>query len=262
MRTTIGILAVCCWLSAASGQWLETTIVLPDPMSGFGSPGTMVYNTGNNFLFVGCDNGVAIIDGFSDQLIAHTSTRYLSSGGACYASLVNKLYWLGGSSGGTTFVLDGATGQELRQIATSDAADICYNPVVNRVYVTAYDTSGGYLVIVNAANDSVVRTLRFGYAYRPLVTCDPVDNKVYVQSYLDNTVFVVDCGMDSIIDSIPVGGVSSQLVYNRVSNKLYCCSWGASVTIIDCHSDTVLGSVGLPGGVEAAAYNPVANKLY
>ena len=258
MKLITGLLVIGCIAPLAPGQWLEKTIVLPDSLSGFGSPGTMLYNTGNNFLFVGCNNGVAIIDGFSNQLLARTSTGSLRDGVACYASQVNKLYWLSGS---LVYVLDGATGRELRRITTPGGSDICYNPVVNRVYVTAFDTSG-YVVIVNAANDSVVRTLRFEYAYRPWVACDPVDNKVYVQSYFGDTVFVVDCGMDSVIGAVPVGGASSQLVYGRVSNKLYCCGWFASVTVVDCSSDTVLRHVDLPGGVETAVYNPVANKLY
>jgi hypothetical protein len=70
MKLITSLLIVGCILSLAPGQWLETTIVLPDPTSGFGSPGTMVYHTGNNFLFVGCENGVAIVDGLSNQLIA------------------------------------------------------------------------------------------------------------------------------------------------------------------------------------------------
>jgi YVTN family beta-propeller protein len=261
MRLSTSLLIVGCILSLASGQWLETNLVLPDPLSGFGSPGTMVYNTGNNFLFVGCDNGVAIVDGFSNQLIAHTSTRNLRDGVAYYAPQVNRLYWLGGSSGGTTFVLDGATGQDLKHITTPNGSAVCYNPAVNRVYVSAYDTSG-YVVVIDATRDSVVRRLGLTVGYQSTVCCDPDDNKVYVMSYMDGAIFVVDCTVDSIIDTIPIGGVPGQLVYNRVGNKLYCCSWDGSVTAIDCRSDTVLARIVLPGGVETAAFNPVANKLY
>jgi len=258
VKLIISLLVIGCVASLAPGQWLEKTIVLPDPLSGFGSPGTMLYNTGNNFLFVGCENGVAIIDGFSNQLMAHLNTVGLRYGPACYASQVNKLYWVGGSS---TFALDGVTGNRLATIATPNARDICYNPVVDRVYVPAYDTSG-YLVVINAANDSVTQRLSLGVWSRPSVACAPAENKVYVMSDLDGTVTVIDCDMDSVIDTIPVGFIPSQLVYNRVSDKLYCCGWAASVTIVDCRSDTVLGSIVLPGGFEAAAYNPVANKLY
>ena len=261
MKLIISLLVIGCIVSLASAQWVEKTIVLPDPLSGFGSPGMMLYNTGNNFLFVGCENGVAIIDGFSNQLMAHLNTVGLRYGPACYASQVNKVYWVGGSSGNTTFALDGATGNRLATIATTNASALCYNPAVNRVYVSGYDTSG-YLVVIDAARDSVVRKLGLDVGYQATVCCAPDDNKVYVLSYWDGAIWVVDCTADSIIGTIPVGGVPGQLVYNRVSNKLYCCSWGGSVTIIDCHSDTVLGSIVLPGGVEAAAYNPVANKLY
>jgi DNA-binding beta-propeller fold protein YncE len=261
VKLIASLLVIGCIVSLAPGQWLETTLVLPDPLSGFGSPGTMLYNTGNNFLFVGCENGVAIIDGFTNKLLAHVNTRSLG-GPACYASQINKLYWLGGSNGGTTYVLDGATGRDLKHITTPNGSSICYNPVVNRVYVSCYDTSFGYLIVIDAAQDSVVSRLNLEAGPQSSVCCDPADNKVYVMTYFTGTVTVVDCDMDSIIGTIPFGFAPGQLVHNRVSNKLYCCSWGASVTIIDCRSDTVLGSIVLPGGVEVAAFNPVANKLY
>jgi YVTN family beta-propeller protein len=261
MKLIASLLILGSVVSLAPGQWVEKTIVLPDSLSGFGNPGTMLYNTGNNFLFIGCENGVAIVDGLSDRLIARTSTRNLRDYAACYASRVNKLYWIGGEYGSITYVLDGATGRDLKRIGTPDANDICYNPVANRVYVTAHDTSG-YLVVINAANDSVVRRLSLGAGFQATVCCDAADNKVYVMSYIDGAIFVVDCAADSIIDTLTVSSVPGQLVYNRLNDKLYCCSYDASVTIIDCHTDSVLGRIVLPGGVEAAAYNPVANKLY
>jgi YVTN family beta-propeller protein len=260
MKLITSLLVVGCVVSLVPGQWLEKTVLLPDSLSGFGSQGTMVYNPGNNFLFVGCENGVAIVDGFSDRLLAHINTRNLY-GPACYASQANKLYWLGGSSGNTTFVLDGATGRDLKHITTPGGGGICYNPVVNRVYVSGYDTSG-YLMVIDAAKDSVVGRLSLESGYESSVCCDPVENKVYVMTYFAGTVTVVDCDVDSIIGTIPVGGIPGQLVHNRVSDKLYCCSWGGVVTVIDCRGDSALGSVTLPGGVETAAFNPVANKLY
>jgi len=36
MRVRVLLLAVGCWLSAASAQWLETTIYLPDSHPGLG----------------------------------------------------------------------------------------------------------------------------------------------------------------------------------------------------------------------------------
>ena len=261
MRLITSLLIVGCILSLAHGQWVERTTVIPDSLSGLTNPGTMIYNTGNNFLFVGGDNGPAIIDGLTDRLIVRASRGGLGQYRACYAAPLNKLYWIGGENGGRTFVLDGATGRDLASIATPNARDICYNPMVNRVYVPARDTSG-YLIVINAANDSVLGKLSVGVGSQSSVACAPAENKVYVMSDLDGTVTVIDCDVDSIVDTLTVGVVPGQLVYNRISNKLYRCGWDATVTIIDCHSDTILGRVVLPGGIETAVYNPAADKLY
>jgi YVTN family beta-propeller protein len=261
VRLITSLLVIGCVVSLAPAQWVEKTIVIPDALSGLTNPGTMLYNTGNNFLFVGGDNGPAIIDGLTDRLFARATQSGLGPYPACYASQVNKIYWVGGNDGSYTFVLDGVTGNRLATIITPNANAICYNPVVNRVYVPAYDTSG-YMVIINSANDSVTQRLRLGVGSQPSVACAPAENKVYVMSDLDGTVTVIDCDVDSVIGTIPVGGLPAQLVYNRISNKLYRFGWDASVTIIDCQGDTIFGRVVLPGGVETAVYNPVANKLY
>ncbi len=261
MKLVAVLLLTACIVSVAPGQWVEKTILIPDSLSVLTNPGTMLYNAGNNFLFVAGDNGPVIVDGLTDRLIGRASRAGLGPYPACYAAQLNKLYWIGGDGGSRTFVLDGATGRDLASIYTPYASGICYNPAVNRVYVPAYDTSG-YLVIINAVNDSIVRKLDLGIGYQATACCNTTDNKVYVLSYLDGVILVIDCAADSVIDTIPVGSVPGQLVYNRVNDKLYCCSPDASVTVIDCRSDTVIARIDLPGGVVAAAYNPVANKLY
>ena len=47
------MLATCCCLTAASGQWLEKTIVLPDSLGAFAGNGCHVWDSIDNKLFVG-----------------------------------------------------------------------------------------------------------------------------------------------------------------------------------------------------------------
>jgi YVTN family beta-propeller protein len=258
MRLITSLLVIGCIASVAPGQWVEKTIYIPDSVSVLRYPGTMLYNPGNNFLFVGGDNGVAVFDGLTDRLITRATRAGLGLRAACYASQVNKLYWVGG---GNTFALDGATGRDRATILTPNGHAIDYNPVDNRVYASAHDTSG-LLVVINAATDSVTRRLRIEIGYQPSLVVDVVDNKVYVVSYDDGRVFVVDCSKDSVIDTLPGNGIPGHLVYNRVSDKLYCYDGSDVVTVVDCRSDTVLARISLTGGIETAVFNPVANKLY
>ena len=223
----------------------------------------MLYNPGSNLLFVGCDNGLAIIDGLSNRLLVHAPMNH-GAYPACYASSVNKVYWIGGYRGNTIFALDGVTGQELRNVGKPYifATSICYNPVVNRVYVPSYDTLP-CMMIIDAASDSIVKMLRMpDELWNSAACCAPAENKVFVASTTAADVVVVDCSADSIIATIPVGSGPLALVYNRVSNKVYCYGYDANVTIIDARGDSVCGRVAGPGENLPVAYNPLANKLY
>lgn len=61
-------LALCSLLSA---QWLETTIYLPDSLSGIAYPLVFTYNPTNNKIYVGGDGDyVIVIDGATNQKIA------------------------------------------------------------------------------------------------------------------------------------------------------------------------------------------------
>ncbi|MBN2466144.1 hypothetical protein JXD38_11040 [candidate division WOR-3 bacterium] len=254
------LLAVCCCLSAVSGQWLEKTLLLPDSLGGFGSPGTMLYNPGNNLLFTACENGLAVIDGLSNRLTDHAPANHFGS--ACYASPVNKVYWIGGLYGNTVYVLDGATGRELRHITKAYATSICYNPVVNRVYVPSYDTIP-CLLVIDAASDSLVRMLCMpDELLGSAACCAPTENKVFVASTLAADVLVIDCGADSIVSGIPVGYGPRALIYNRVSSKVYCHGYSGYVDIIDAHGDSICGRVAGPGDDVPVSYNPLTNKLY
>ena len=42
------LLAVCCWLSSARSQWLETTLYLPDSLCGVTAPSLVAHNSVNS----------------------------------------------------------------------------------------------------------------------------------------------------------------------------------------------------------------------
>ncbi len=68
MKCSFVLLAVSCWLSAVSAQWLEETIYLPDSFGGLAMPQSLVYDSANNTIYVGGLYGsVPVIDGATDQ---------------------------------------------------------------------------------------------------------------------------------------------------------------------------------------------------
>jgi YVTN family beta-propeller protein len=261
MKFASALLAVSCLLSAASGQWVEKTIGLPDSLSGLRDPGSMLYNPGSNVLFISGSNGLLLVDGLSNRVVARTPLTDFGSAARCYASQVNKVYWVGGGyNDNAVYSLDEASGRVLARVSVSYPDGICYNPVVNKVYVLGgYESSS--LTIINAARDSIVRTLNLGGQWASSLCCNPGDNKVYFTLYDNAMVGVIDCDVDTIRRSISVSVEPEGLVYNRVSNKLYCYSYD-TLTIIDGHSDSIIKRVALTGPPAQVAYNPTANKLY
>jgi YVTN family beta-propeller protein len=245
----------------ASGQWVEKTIGLPDSLTGLTYPGPMLYNPGSNILFIAGSNGLALVDGLSNRMIARTATPGLNDGVACYASQVNKVYWTGGYYDNAVYSLDGASGRELARFSISYPYEVCYNPTVNRAYVLGGYTSSS-LTVINAASDSIVRTLNLGGQWGSSLCCNMGDNKVYFVSYDAATVGVIDCNVDSIRRFIPVADGPEGLVYNRVSNKLYCYGYDSVLTIIDGRGDTIRGRITRTEQTNQLAYNPVSNKLY
>ena len=82
--------AICCCLSAVSGQWLETTIYLPDSFGGLTQPQCLVYDSLNNFVYVGGAECVMAIDGATNRRVARIPTG-LGTRALC-VSPENKVY--------------------------------------------------------------------------------------------------------------------------------------------------------------------------
>ncbi|MBM3331192.1 YncE family protein [candidate division WOR-3 bacterium] len=257
MKLVAVLLFIACIVSVAPGQWVEKTIVLPDSLSALGIPGTMVYNTGNNFLFIGCDSGVAIVDGFSDRLIARTPTRSLRDYPACYAPQVNKVYWLGGEYGSRTFVLDGATGRDLKHLLTPNAGAICYNPQANKVYCGDY--YGCNVMVIDGTTDDVIAIDSAG-VFSASLCYSPRRNKVYVGS-AHNGVTVVDGGSNQVVARIE-GFTARRLCYDSLNDKVYCASNAYDVAVIDAAGDSLLRYIPDNDGPWDVCYNPVQNRVY
>ncbi|MCK4252773.1 hypothetical protein KAX97_15105, partial [candidate division WOR-3 bacterium] len=100
-----------------SGQWLETTIYVPDSLCGVHNPQAFTYNETNNTIYVGGYNGdcVIAIDGATNEKIAR-----IPAGGdiqaLCWNSINNKIYCANQLSANVT-VINGATNAVITTIA-------------------------------------------------------------------------------------------------------------------------------------------------
>jgi YVTN family beta-propeller protein len=189
MRFASALLAVGCLLSIAPGQWLETTIMLPDSLCGLRHPRCLTYNSVNNTICVGGDDGecVLAIDGATNQKIARIPTG--SYGIAlCYNPTNNKVYCANSWSDDVT-VIDGASNSVITTVAAGDyPCALCYNPQNNKVYgANEYSDN---VTVIDGATNQVLRTIGVGDS--PLAFChNPRENRVYVANVYGSSISVL-----------------------------------------------------------------------
>jgi YVTN family beta-propeller protein len=137
------------------------------------------------------------------------------------------------------------------------------------VEVRAYHTSGvttgrsgAFSIVEPPYPDTVIATVAVG-PYPSALCWDSTDNRVFVSSYSDADVTVIDGASNAVIGSIGVGGFSSSLVWNPHENKVYAASaTGNTVTIIDGATLAVLDTVPVGSKPVAICWNRTNNKVY
>jgi YVTN family beta-propeller protein len=186
-------------------QWLETTIYVPDSLSGISFPQAFTYNAENNKVYVGgyYGDGVIVIDGETDEKIARIQT---GSGiyALCWNPTNNKVYCANEYSYNVT-IIDGATNSVITTVTVgSRPCALVYNPTNNKIY----SNRGSYNVtIIDGATNSVITTITVGD--QPCAfTYNPQQNRVYVANYFSSSISVIR-------DEIP--GIEEIVSPNRVA---------------------------------------------
>ena len=256
------LLAVCCWLSAASGQWLENTIGLSDS---FGSicPNAAYYVPSSNSIYIVGDEGVIAIDAVTGKRVARMNLDYPMF--MAYDSHDSKVY-LGSNLGDDSLsVIDPAAHRVVSRLQVGRyMAQVCYNPTANKVYCLAGRWTDS-VTVVDCSSDSVVARIWVGSNERDYTAmcCSPAGNKVYVASLDEEAIAVIDGAGDSLLGMLPVDGYPLGMAYCPAGNKLYCSLYGSdAVAVIDAGPDTLLAEIEVGVDPVRIAYNPLANKLY
>jgi DNA-binding beta-propeller fold protein YncE len=154
-------------------QWLETTVWLPDSLSGISYPNVFGYNETSNRVYVadGSNPWVIVLDALTGEKIARAPA---SSGVAaiCWNSVANKVY-TADHNGGKLTVFDGATNQVLHAVELDDAPiSLAYSPTGNKIYCGLDYGSAESFVVIDCLADTVVASCSLGapanyLAYNP-----------------------------------------------------------------------------------------------
>ena len=255
------LLAICCCLALAGGQWLEKTIGLSDS---FGSiyPEATYFVPGSNCVYVAGEDGIIVVDAATNTRGARMDLKFPLS--MVYDSHDDRLY-MGSLKEDSLSVIDPATHRVVSRLQVGRyPSRLCYNPTANKVYCrTGY--RGDSVAVVDCSTDSVLAHIWVGWVEDPFSTtcCNPVGNKVYATSFVTGSVAVIDGAGDTLLGSLSVGDYPTALAYNPLDNKLYCAVFeDEEIAVFDAGPDTLLRLIEVGSEPMAIGYNPVSNKIY
>jgi len=235
------VVAAALAATLASGQWLETTIQLPDssgPIALCLDPVTRkVYSA--NFLA----GTVTVIDAQSCSILASIRVGYRPSALVCYPA-AGKVYCANTGESvppdSTVSVIDCVGDSVIREVRVMRGpCALAVNLTNDKVY--AVNFCSDYVSVISATTDSVLVNVYCGNA--PMAVChNPVVNKVYCASGI-HYVTVLDGASNRTLAVIDILG-GWRFCVDTIHNKVYCATAGGQVGIIDGRTDSLRALLG------------------
>ena len=298
---TATALALLFLAASASGQWLETTILLPDSLSGQPEPHFIVTNPLTHLVYVtgGGTNAITVFDASSLRTVARVpleTTAFL-----CIYPEVNKLYAFG-EFDSLISVVDLNVHRVVNTISTNAAyvgEAVCLSPERGRLYfssvsldttwvldcgsdsiiaaipasgwrlaynrtagkVYCLDGSNDELAVIYADNNTVEASIPLDLSAYALV-CNPATNNAYVGNINNDTVTVIDGAGDTVVARTSTGG-AMRMCYNPFDSCVYAASQGAGrISVISGRDDTVIALLPTAMSPFALAADSVSGKVY
>jgi YVTN family beta-propeller protein len=120
---------------------------------------------------------------------------------------------------------------------------------------------GGALVVVDLANDSVLRRLTIG-GQAGAACLNPVAAKLYAANY-ENTVSIIDATRDSLLITLSGWDQPSDLVCDTVADKVYCaCSGSGDIGVIDGATNRRIRTIPVGAKPNALVINQARQRVY
>jgi YVTN family beta-propeller protein len=175
--------------TAGYGQWLEKTVMLPDTLGWLSFPWSLVHNPQNNKIYVGCDDGILVIDGTTSQRLARIKMTGGRVWALCYNPQNNRVY-AADLDRDYVFVIGGESDSVITLIGVGrEPYALCYNAQDNKVYCTNHQDKT--VTVIDGAANRVVATVDVGNG--PCYLCyNPEENKVYCANEWSGDVTVID----------------------------------------------------------------------
>ena len=160
-----------------------------------------------------------------------------------------------GGEGGDVIVANSVTCERFARVRSSPMNALCYVPAHNKLYVSTTDEYG--IAVVDCSSYEVIKRLSFSSLVTGLYY-NPVNDRVYCAT---DPLKIVDCTIDSVVDSVAMNATDAKCALDGTHNKLYV-SAKDSLQVVDCVSDSVVGRLFGPRDAQAICFQPSAGKVY
>jgi YVTN family beta-propeller protein len=221
-------------------------------------PSSLTYNSTEDKLYSGAGwfDDVEVVScagdsslGFVAGVRAQGPTLYSASCDKLYLSCLNQLY-----------IVDGAADTLLAAKTAVNGnveGSMCLNSLQQKVYIPFQAGINGSILIIDAASDSLLRTMAAESSWA--VCYDSINNKVYVSDGGNfGAVKVIDCVNDLVIARIPVGLTPHAIAWNPVQNRTYVINtWSGSISVLRDSFPEGIGADAVP----SAKSKPLATVI-
>ena len=303
MRFLLTLCSVSCVLcTPATGQWLETTIALPDSLGGITYPERLAYDTRDDVMYVsGEGRSILALECATGRKLARIPL-HANASALCYDSVHNEIYAaenngyvsvidcstntvaaiipLGAepyrlcynraceklycATDSRLLVIDCRTRRITASLAISEPWALCADARYNRVYCWSEEVEG--ILVIDCTVDTVVATLPNIY-YVSAMVCNEAAGKTYALDMDAGVLYAIDGATSQVVAAIPDVGYSEDelnpFCIDHTRNKLYCGDEESNgMIVIDCGADTVVARVDVGNGAYSPCWNPAEGRVY
>jgi YVTN family beta-propeller protein len=233
------LLAACLLPSLVSAQWVDTTLYIPDSMTGLSYPDCLVRNLTNHTIYVGgeSDNIVMALDDRTGQKLARIPIGAVTYSFCCDES-ANLIYCANYDDQVVT-VINGADNRVISQYRVPAWPSLLFVNSETGHLLCADDGDGGFLVL-DGPTGQVIKRLPLDGQCVTSFAMNPVHHKIYAETEED--FWVLDAVAETLSRCVALVCDSTSLAYNPVYDRLYCvCDTGIpGIAVIDGATDQIL----------------------
>ena len=252
------LLSVCLLMAIAQAQYLEKVIRMS------GRPLDVLWNQAGNKVYVSTWAGlVTVIDGTTNEVLANIPVGDFPRP-LCWNSVDNKVY-VTNSDPDWLYIIDAVGDTLTNRVPMSGNPDrMAFNSTMDKVYIAG---ATDYTIrVYDGATDTVTASIRLGGSSIPsALLWHPVSNRVFCATYGSypdrDTVFVIDCLTDAIVERLPLVADLRAMCRNPVNDFVYVAGQD-TVCALDPAGDSVKARIPFGGYPFDVCAVPYANKVY